>query len=94
MQKSAEALNFESAARIREIAGLKSLNADQKVSLPDDTVSRDAIAQQRMSNTPAFSCSRRAGQLVGRRIRADAHAAEPGTILQRVLRGITKQLSR
>jgi len=45
MQKSAEALNFESAARIRDqIAGLKSLNADQKVSLPDDTVSRDAIA--------------------------------------------------
>jgi len=45
MQKSAEALNFESAARIRDqIAGPKSLNADQKVSLPDDTVSRDAIA--------------------------------------------------
>jgi len=44
IKKSAEALNFESAARIRDqIAGLKSLNADQKVSLPDDTVSRDAI---------------------------------------------------
>ncbi len=34
MEKAAEALNFESAARIRDqIAGLKSLNADQKVSL-------------------------------------------------------------
>ncbi|GAB1538760.1 hypothetical protein NUACC21_14240 [Scytonema sp. NUACC21] len=45
MHKAAEALNFESAARIRDqITGLKSLTADQKVSLPDDTVSRDAIA--------------------------------------------------
>ena len=45
MHKAAEELNFESAARIRDqIAGLKSLHAEQKVSLPDDTVSRDAIA--------------------------------------------------
>ena len=88
MQKSAEALNFESAARIRDqIAGLKSLNADQKVSLPDDTVSRDAIA---LAANEQHACIQlfqiRAGQLVGRLgFVADAHAAEPGTILQRVL---------
>ncbi|MHC5832992.1 MAG: UvrB/UvrC motif-containing protein, partial [Nostoc sp.] len=45
MNAAAQDLNFESAARIRDqISGLKSLTADQKVSLPDDTVSRDAIA--------------------------------------------------
>ncbi|MBW4638022.1 MAG: excinuclease ABC subunit UvrC [Gloeocapsa sp. UFS-A4-WI-NPMV-4B04] len=87
MQKSAEALNFESAARIRDqIAGLKSLNADQKVSLPDDTVSRDAIA---LAASEQHACIQlfqiRAGQLVGRLgFVADAHA-EPGAILQRVL---------
>ena len=88
MQKSAEALNFESAARIRDqIAGLKSLNADQKVSLPDDTVSRDAIA---LAADEQHACIQlfqiRAGQLVGRLgFIADAHSAEPGAILQRVL---------
>ncbi|RUT14419.1 UvrABC system protein C [Chroococcidiopsis cubana SAG 39.79] len=68
MQASAEALNFESAARIRDqIAGLKSLNADQKVSLPDDTISRDAIA---LAADEKHACIQlfqiRAGQLVGR----------------------------
>jgi len=88
MQKSAEALNFESAARIRDqIAGLKSLNAEQKVSLPDDTVSRDAIAlaaDEQQACIQLFQI--RAGQLVGRLgFVADTHAAEPGAILQRVL---------
>ena len=88
MHKSAEALNFESAARIRDqLAGLKSLNADQKVSLPDDTVSRDAIA---LAASEQHACIQlfqiRAGQLVGRLgFVADVHAAEPGAILQRVL---------
>ncbi|MFH7030547.1 MAG: excinuclease ABC subunit UvrC [Heteroscytonema crispum UTEX LB 1556] len=68
MEKQAEALNFESAARIRDqISGLKSLNADQKVSLPDDTVSRDAIA---LAADHQHACIQlfqiRAGQLVGR----------------------------
>jgi excinuclease ABC subunit C len=87
MHKQAEALNFEAAARIRDqIAGLKSLNADQKVSLPDDTVSRDAIA---LAADAQHACIQlfqiRAGQLVGRlAFIADAHA-EPGAILQRVL---------
>ncbi|OUL23494.1 excinuclease ABC subunit UvrC [Nostoc sp. 106C] len=87
MAKAAEALNFESAARIRDqIAGLKSLTAQQKVSLPDDTVSRDAIAlaaDEQLAYIQLFQI--RAGQLVGRlAFVADAHA-EPGAILQRVL---------
>lgn len=87
MEKAAEALNFESAARIRDqIGGLKSLTAQQKVSLPDDTVSRDAIAlaaDEQLAYIQLFQI--RAGQLVGRlAFVADAHA-EPGAILQRVL---------
>ncbi|BAZ42415.1 excinuclease ABC subunit C [Calothrix sp. NIES-4101] len=87
MQTQAEALNFEAAARYRDqIQGLKSLNADQKVSLPDDTVSRDAIALAKDENHACIQLFQiRAGQLVGRlAFVADAHA-EPGAILQRVL---------
>ena len=98
MHASAEALNFESAARMRDqIAGLKSLNADQKVSLPDDTISRDAIA---LAADEKHACIQlfqiRAGQLVGRLgfvAEVGAHSCaplptpqlEPGAILQRVL---------
>ena len=87
MHKAAEALNFESAGRVRDqITGLKSLSAGQKVSLPDDTVSRDAIA---LAADEQHACIQlfqiRAGQLVGRLgFVADAKA-EPGAILQRVL---------
>ncbi|MBW4683271.1 MAG: excinuclease ABC subunit UvrC [Microcoleus vaginatus WJT46-NPBG5] len=68
MEQAAEQLNFEQAARIRDqIAGLRALNADQKVSLPDDTVSRDAIA---LASDAQHACVQlfqiRAGQLVGR----------------------------
>jgi excinuclease ABC subunit C len=68
MEKAAEELNFEQAGRIRDrIAGLKSLTADQKVSLPDDTVSRDAIA---LASDDKHACIQlfqiRAGKLVGR----------------------------
>ncbi|NER22394.1 MAG: excinuclease ABC subunit UvrC [Symploca sp. SIO1C2] len=68
MEQAAEALNFELAARIRDqIAGLQSLNADQKVALPDDTVSRDAIA---LAADDQHACIQlfqiRAGRLVGR----------------------------
>ncbi|MCC5657636.1 excinuclease ABC subunit UvrC [Nostoc sp. XA010] len=87
MNAAAENLNFESAARIRDqISGLKSLTANQKVSLPDDTVSRDAIA---LAANEEYACIQlfqiRAGQLVGRlAFVADAHA-ESGAILQRAL---------
>jgi len=87
MHQASEELNFETAARRRDqIAGLKSLNADQKVSLPDDTVSRDAIA---LAADDKHACIQlfqiRAGQLVGRlAFLADAQAGF-GDILQRVL---------
>ncbi|MGB6298961.1 MAG: excinuclease ABC subunit UvrC, partial [Rivularia sp. (in: cyanobacteria)] len=87
MHQASEELNFETAARRRDqIAGLKSLNADQKVSLPDDTISRDAIA---LAADDKHACIQlfqiRAGQLVGRlAFIADAQAGF-GNILQRVL---------
>ncbi|MDY6939149.1 MAG: excinuclease ABC subunit UvrC [Cyanobacteriota bacterium] len=68
MEGAAEDLEFEKAARLRDrIQGLQSLGADQKVSLPDDRVSRDAIA---LAANDRFACIQlfqiRAGKLVGR----------------------------
>lgn len=68
MEKAAEDLNFEEAATIRDrIKALSALNADQKVSLPDDTISRDAIA---LASDEQHCCIQlfqiRAGRLVGR----------------------------
>ncbi|WP_427157062.1 excinuclease ABC subunit UvrC [Aliinostoc sp. HNIBRCY26] len=87
METAAAALNFESAARIRDqIAGLKSLNAQQKVSLPDDTVSRDAIALAADNQHACIQLFQiRAGQLVGRLAFVAESQAEAGAILQRVL---------
>ena len=87
METAAEELNFENAAKIRDqIVALKSLNAAQKVSLPDDKVSRDAIAlaaDDQHAYIQLFQI--RTGQLVGRlAFVADSHP-EPGAILQRVL---------
>ncbi len=87
MHKQAELLNFEAAARFRDqINGLKSLTADQKVSLPDDTVSRDAIA---LAGDAQHACIQlfqiRAGKLVGRLAFVADAQAESGAILQRVL---------
>jgi excinuclease ABC subunit C len=88
MEKAAEDLNFEHAARLRDqIVGLKSLGAEQKVALPDDTVSQDAIA---LAADEHHACVQlfqiRAGRLVGRLgFVADAQSGEPGAILQRVL---------
>jgi excinuclease ABC subunit C len=87
MEGAAEELNFETAAKIRDqIVGLKSLTAQQKVSLPDDTVSRDAIAlaaDEQHAHIQLFQI--RAGQLVGRLAFVADSQAEPGAILQRVL---------
>jgi excinuclease ABC subunit C len=88
MGKAAEDLNFEHAARLRDqIQGLQNLGAHQKVALPDDTVSRDAIA---LAADDSHACIQlfqiRAGRLVGRLgFFADAQSGEPGAILQRVL---------
>ncbi|MDX2099121.1 MAG: excinuclease ABC subunit UvrC [Leptolyngbyaceae cyanobacterium bins.59] len=88
MDQAAEALNFEHAARLRDqIAGIKSLGADQKVSLPDDTVSRDAIALAADEHHACIQLFQiRAGKLVGRLgFVAEAQSGDAGAILQRVL---------
>ncbi len=68
MEQASEVLNFEMAAIIRDqIHGLQSLNAEQKVSLPDDRVSRDAIALAANSQQSCVQLFQiRAGKLVGR----------------------------
>lgn len=88
MEQAAEVLNFELAARLRDqIAGLKYLGADQKVSLSDDTISRDAIALAADDHQACIQLFQiRSGRLVGRLgFVADAQAGQPGLILQRVL---------
>ncbi len=88
MEKAVEKLEFEKAAQLRDqIKALYNLNAEQKVSLPDDTVSRDAIA---LAADDKHCCIQlfqiRAGKLVGRLgFFADAQSGTPGAILQRVL---------
>ena len=98
MEKYAERLDFESAARVRDqIQGLDTLTADQKMSLGDSSVSRDVIAlaaDERVAAVQLFQM--RAGKLVGRLgYTADAEALaglekaarEPvlGRILQTVI---------
>jgi excinuclease ABC subunit C len=87
MDRYAENLQFEQAAFLRDqIRALSHLGADQKVSLPDDTISRDAIALAMNDQNASVQLFQiRAGKLVGRLgFFATAHA-EPGAILQRVL---------
>ncbi|MEB3309089.1 MAG: excinuclease ABC subunit UvrC [Snowella sp.] len=88
MDKAAEELRFEQAATLRDqLNALNSLNADQKVALPDDTISRDAIALAREGQNCSIQLFQiRAGRLVGRLgFFADGQSAESGAILQRVL---------
>ncbi len=88
MNNAAENLQFEQAARLRDqIYAIKTLNADQKVTLPDDTLSRDAIA---LADDPKYICIQlfqiRAGRLVGRLgFFVEAKSGDLGSILQRVL---------
>jgi len=90
MNEAAEALRFEQAATIRDqMAALGKLHADQKVSLPQDTISRDAIAVASDGKLSAIQLFQiRAGRLVGRLgFFADGvqSEAEKGEALQRVL---------
>jgi excinuclease ABC subunit C len=68
MQKASENMDFEQAAAIRDrIHNLTALNAEQKVALSNDTVSRDAIAlaaDRKIAAVQLFQI--RAGKLVGR----------------------------
>ncbi|QUS61825.1 excinuclease ABC subunit UvrC [Synechocystis sp. PCC 7338] len=90
MEKAAADLKFEQAATIRDqINSLGKLNADQKVSLPQDTISRDAIAVASDGQISAIQLFQiRAGRLVGRLgFFADGVESlqEKGEVLQRVL---------
>ena len=70
MEKAAEALKFEQAARLRDqIKGLERLCADQKVALPDDTVSRDAIALAANDKHACVQIFSGAGRSVGGAVR-------------------------
>jgi excinuclease ABC subunit C len=68
MDRAAEGLEFEQAGLIRDrINNLTALNADQKVSLPNDTISRDAIALAADRQTACVQLFQfRAGKLVAR----------------------------
>ncbi|NJM64655.1 MAG: excinuclease ABC subunit UvrC [Acaryochloris sp. RU_4_1] len=88
MEAAAVALNFELAARLRDqIKGLQKLGIDQKVALPDDTISRDAIALAADDHCACVQLFQiRSGRLVGRLgFMADAQSGSPGMILQSVL---------
>ena len=87
MQRYAERLDYESAARVRDqLQGIGTLTADQKMSLGDSSVSRDVIAlasDQRVAAVQVFQM--RAGKLVGRLGFTAEALAEPGRILQTVI---------
>ncbi|MCP9929392.1 excinuclease ABC subunit UvrC [Cyanobium sp. AMD-g] len=88
MERYAERLDFEAAARVRDqLQGLDLLTADQKMSLGDSSVSRDVIAlaaDDRVAAVQIFQM--RAGKLVGRLgYTADAAIATPAEVLQRVV---------
>ena len=93
MERYAERLDFESAARVRDqLQGIDTLTADQKMSIGDSSVSRDVVAlaaDARLAAVQLFQM--RAGKLVGRlgftadAVGADGQPLEPGRILQRVV---------
>ena len=100
MGRAAANLEFEQAGLVRDrIHNLTALNAEQKVSLPNDTVSRDAIALAADQKTACVQLFQfRAGKLVGRlgftaqvqSLTEDISTTTPsdadlGAVLQRVL---------
>lgn len=88
MERYAERLDFESAAGIRDqLQGIDQLTADQKMSLPDASVSRDVLAVAQDEHLAAIQLFQmRAGKLVGRLgFAADATDLQAGLILQRVI---------
>ncbi|MEO1132145.1 MAG: excinuclease ABC subunit UvrC [Cyanobacteria bacterium J06639_1] len=68
MAAAAEAENYEAAARLRDqVRGLQQLGETQKVSLPNSTASRDAIALAADENRACIQLFQvRSGKLVGR----------------------------
>ncbi len=88
MEFASENLDFEKAMTLRDqVNTLKNLGADQKVSLADDRISRDAIA---LASNEHHTCIQlfqiRAGRLIGRlAFVADSQSDQPEMILQRTL---------
>ncbi|MDJ1183940.1 excinuclease ABC subunit UvrC [Roseofilum casamattae] len=88
MERASEDLNFEQAAKLRDqITALSSLNLSQKMTLPDDRISRDAIALAGNDNQCCIQLFQvRGGRLVGRLgFFAIGSLEAPGAVLQRVL---------
>jgi len=88
MAQAAEQENYEAAARYRDqIRGLEQLGESQKVSLPNSTVSRDALALAMDDSRACIQLFQvRAGKLVGRLgFIAENRGDDPALILQRVL---------
>lgn len=88
MEKAAQELRFEQAAQLRDqLRGVQTLTGQQKVALPDDTVSRDAIALAQGGDQACVQVFQvRSGRLVGRLgFVAQAQVSTPGLILERVL---------
>ncbi|GAB4303104.1 MAG: excinuclease ABC subunit UvrC [Geminocystis sp.] len=89
MEIASSALEFEKAAQYRDqILSLQQLFSSQKVALPDDTISRDAIALAQDENYTCIQLFQiRAGRLIGRLgfFTDNDHNDEQGEILQRVL---------
>ncbi|MCY7366982.1 MAG: excinuclease ABC subunit UvrC, partial [Chamaesiphon sp.] len=85
MNQAAENLEFEQAGLVRDrINNLTALNADQKVSLSNDTISRDAIALAADCKTACVQLFQfRAGKLVARlgfTAEVQSLNADPGVI--------------
>ncbi|MEN9226541.1 MAG: excinuclease ABC subunit UvrC [Thermostichus sp. DRC_bins_24] len=88
MAQAAVHENYEAAARFRDqIRGLEQLGESQKVSLPNSTVSRDALALAMNDSRACIQLFQvRAGKLVGRLgFIAENQGDDPALILQRVL---------
>ncbi len=88
MAQAAEQENYEAAARYRDqIRSLEQLGESQKVSLPNSTVSRDALALAMDDSRACIQLFQvRAGKLVGRLgFIAENRGDDPALILQRVL---------
>lgn len=89
MEIASENLEFEKAAQYRDqILSLQQLFSSQKVALPDDTISRDAIALSQNENHSCIQLFQiRGGRLIGRLgfFTDNGDNDDKGEILQRVL---------
>ncbi len=95
MTAAAEELNFELAAQLRDrLLGLEQLGVDRKVELPNDRVSRDAIA---LAASDRHACIQlfqiRAGRLVGRLAFVAEIPQTPDPILDSIPNPIPNQTS-